>query len=103
MLPVSSQDCAAIHKYEARSRNACGWEETKLIRVCATGKPVDCYFCGGCGSHVYHVQAIMEDRLIVRTLLLDGGPQMPATGEIFAEGRLGWVKELNESLTNGTS
>jgi len=43
----------------------------------------------------------MPDRVIVRTLLLNGGEAMPATGEIFAEGRLSWVKELQDDLTNG--
>jgi hypothetical protein len=44
----------------------------------------------------------MPDKIIVRTLLLNGGPEMPATAEIFGEGRLNWVKELQENLTNGT-
>jgi hypothetical protein len=44
----------------------------------------------------------MLDKIIIRTLLLNGGPEMPATAEIFGEGRLNWVKELQESLTNGT-
>ncbi|KAJ9648131.1 hypothetical protein H2201_002330 [Coniosporium apollinis] len=67
----------------------------------ASGKDVRCYFCGTCTSHIYHHQDVMPDKVIVRTLLLDGGDKMPATGEIFAEGRLGWVKELQESLVNG--
>lgn len=41
----------------------------------------------------------MPDKIIVRTLLLEGGAQMPATGEIFGEGRLNWVRELQNSLT----
>lgn len=69
----------------------------------ASGKKVRCYFCGTCTSHVYHHQEVMPEKVIVRTLLLDGGNDMPATGEIFAEGRLGWVKELQSSLVNGVS
>jgi hypothetical protein len=76
---------------------------TDIFLLSATGKPVDCYFCSGCGSHVYHHQAVMPDKVILRTLLLDGGPQMPATGEIFAEGKLSWVKELTDGLTNSTT
>jgi hypothetical protein len=45
----------------------------------------------------------MPDKIIIRTLLLNGGPEMPATGEKFGEGRLSWVKELQENLTNGTT
>lgn len=44
----------------------------------------------------------MPDKIIVRTLLLEGGSKLPATEEIFAEGRLGWVRELREGLVNGS-
>ena len=67
----------------------------------ASGKKVLCYFCSTCTSHVYHHQEVMPEKIIVRTLLLDGASQMPATGEIFAEGRLNWVKELQQDLPNG--
>ncbi|TKA62895.1 hypothetical protein B0A49_07561, partial [Cryomyces minteri] len=70
-----------------------------------SGKNVNCYYCGNCTSHVYHYQDAMPDKVIVRTLLLDGGDAMPATGEIFAEGRLGWVRDLQDGLKgqpNGT-
>jgi hypothetical protein len=40
----------------------------------------------------------MPDKIIVRTLLLEGGDKMPATSEIFREGRLGWVQELKKQL-----
>ncbi|KAG9524777.1 hypothetical protein KCU93_g6156, partial [Aureobasidium melanogenum] len=65
----------------------------------ASGKSVRCFFCGTCTSHIYHHQDVMPDKIIVRTLLLEGGPQMPATGEIFGEGRLSWVRELQNSLS----
>lgn len=64
----------------------------------ASGKDVRCFYCGNCTSHVYHHQDAMPEKVIVRTLLLDGGSGMPATGEIFAEGRLGWVRDLQESI-----
>lgn len=75
--------------------------EKAWLTTANTGKDVRCYFCGTCTSHIYHHQDVMPDKVIVRTLLLEGGDKMPATGEIFAEGRLGWVKELQESLVNG--
>lgn len=64
----------------------------------ASGKKVNCYFCGTCTSHVYHHQEIMGDQIIVRTILLDGGREMGVGGEIFGEGRLGWVDDLKGSL-----
>jgi len=69
----------------------------------ASGKPVQCFYCGNCTSHIYHHQAVMPNKIIIRTLLLNGGPEMPATGEIFGEGRLSWVRELQENLTNGAN
>ncbi|KAI6914685.1 hypothetical protein KC318_g1034 [Hortaea werneckii] len=44
---------------------------------------------------------VMPEKVIVRTLLLDGGSDMPATGEIFPEGKLAWVRDLKESMPNG--
>ncbi|KAI7355122.1 hypothetical protein KC320_g2992 [Hortaea werneckii] len=67
----------------------------------ASGKKVRCYFCPTCTSHVYHHQEVMPEKVIVRTLLLEGGSDMPATGEIFPEGKLAWVRDLRESMPNG--
>ncbi|KAF7184595.1 hypothetical protein CNMCM7691_005779 [Aspergillus felis] len=64
----------------------------------ASGNPVHCYFCARCTSHIYHHQAVMGDRIIVRTILLDGGQRMLPGGEIFAEGKLSWVDQLGEEL-----
>ncbi|KAF2444510.1 hypothetical protein P171DRAFT_342789, partial [Karstenula rhodostoma CBS 690.94] len=64
----------------------------------ASGKFVNCFFCKTCTSHIYHHQDAMPDKVIVRTLLLEGGSNMPATKEIFGEGRLSWVKELQDNL-----
>jgi hypothetical protein len=59
-----------------------------------------CYHCPNCTSHVYHHQMIMGDKIIVRTLLLDGGDKMGLQGEIFGEGRLGWVDNLAKALAS---
>ena len=40
----------------------------------------------------------MGTKVIVRTILLDGGSQMKPAGEIFREGRLGWVGDLEGAL-----
>lgn len=68
----------------------------------ASGKDVRCYYCGNCTSHIYHHQDAMSDKVIVRTLLLKGGNDMDAGGEIFKEGRLKWVRELQIGLVTGT-
>jgi hypothetical protein len=41
---------------------------------------------------------IMGDKIIVRTMLLEGGDKMGLQGEIFGEGSLGWVKDLGKAL-----
>ena len=71
---------------------------SKYTYTGASGKPVDCYFCGNCTSHVYHEQAAMPGKVIVRTLLLDGGEEFAVEGEIFREGRLNWAGDLEKSL-----
>ena len=43
----------------------------------------------------------MPENIIVRTLLLEGAREMPATGEIFPEGKLAWVRDLKKNLPNG--
>ncbi|KZM23860.1 carbon-sulfur lyase [Ascochyta rabiei] len=68
----------------------------------ASGKDVHCYFCPRCTSHVYHHQDAMPEKVIVRTLLLDGGNELQAGGEIFAEGALGWAQDLKRALTQPT-
>lgn len=62
------------------------------------GKKVHCNHCSYCTSHVYHHQEVMGDQIIVRTILLDGGKELKVGGEIFGEGRLGWVDDLKGSL-----
>ena len=66
------------------------------------GKNVRCFFCSSCTSHIYHHQDAMPDKIIVRTLLLDGGNELETGGEIFPEGRLKWVKDLQENLPVST-
>lgn len=49
-------------------------------------KPVLCFHCGNCTSHIYHQAMSSPDNVIVRTLLLEGGDKMGVGGEIFSEG-----------------
>ncbi|KAL2822150.1 hypothetical protein BDW59DRAFT_181061 [Aspergillus cavernicola] len=63
-----------------------------------SGNPVHCYFCPTCTSHIYHHQEVMGEQVIVRTILLENGGEMPIGGEIFAEGKLAWVDALREEL-----
>jgi len=66
----------------------------------ASGKPVLCFHCGNCTSHIYHQQMIAPEKIIVRTMLLEGGSKMGVGGEIFGEGSLGWVRNIGDALPN---
>lgn len=60
-----------------------------------TGKGVHCYFCPKCTSHIYHHQEVMgDDTIVARTILLEGGKQLPVSAEIFGKDKLGWEKEV---------
>jgi hypothetical protein len=41
----------------------------------------------------------MPEKVIVRTLLLEGGNDLEAGGEIFAEGALSWAQDLKKALS----
>ena len=69
----------------------------------ASGKGVDCYFCGICTSHVYHEQEAMPGKVVVRTLLLVGAEAWGVGGEIFGAGRLGWVRDMEGNLPDPKS
>lgn len=64
----------------------------------ASGKDVHCYFCQRCTSHVYHHQDAMPEKVVVRTLLLEGGNDLQAGGEIFPEDALSWAQDLKSAL-----
>jgi hypothetical protein len=64
----------------------------------ASGRNVSCYYCENCTSHIYHVQQRDPNSAIIRTLLLESGNAMGASGEIFSEGALGWARDLRSTL-----
>jgi hypothetical protein len=41
---------------------------------------------------------ISPEKIIVRTMLLDGGNKMGVGGEIFGEGSLGWIRNIGDAL-----
>ncbi|KAL8786356.1 MAG: hypothetical protein Q9213_002853 [Squamulea squamosa] len=60
-----------------------------------SGNPVHCYYCPNCTSHVYHHQTVMGDnKIVVRTALLEGGKDFKVAAEIFGKDRLGWQREV---------
>ncbi|KAF2196254.1 hypothetical protein GQ43DRAFT_445296 [Delitschia confertaspora ATCC 74209] len=74
-----------------------GEDGLKVYTYCGdSGKPVDCFYCPNCTSHVYHHQAVMgPDTIILRTALLaDGLREFVPQAEIFGKDMLGWEKEV---------
>jgi hypothetical protein len=90
MLGCTSIRALAVHTQSSQCNSA--------LLTNQAGKFVHCYFCKTCTSHIYHHQDVMPEKIIVRTLLLEDGDRMPATAEIFADGRLAWVEELKGHL-----
>jgi len=63
-----------------------------------SGKPVNCHYCPECTTHIYHYQGAMPDKVIVRTILLEGGKKMKPSAEIYGKARLDWEKEVAETF-----
>ncbi|OCK77761.1 hypothetical protein K432DRAFT_303471 [Lepidopterella palustris CBS 459.81] len=64
-----------------------------------SGKPVHCYYCPNCTSHVYHHQSVMgDDTIILRTILLTKARDFPPAAEIFGKAKLGWEKEVAQTF-----
>lgn len=63
-----------------------------------SGKPVNCYYCPNCTTHIYHHQTVMGDKIVIRTILLDQGKSLKAGAEIFGKDRLSWVKEVAQTF-----
>jgi len=58
------------------------------------GKPVNCYYCPNCTSHVYHHQTVLGDKIVVRTSLLQGSKNFKVAAEIFGKDRFTWQPEV---------
>ncbi|KAA6416065.1 MAG: hypothetical protein FRX48_00784 [Lasallia pustulata] len=63
-----------------------------------SGKPVNCYYCPNCTTHVYHHQTVMGDKLVVRTVLLDGGKDLKPAAEIFGKAKMSWEPEVAQTF-----
>ena len=62
------------------------------------GKPVNCYYCPNCTSHIYHHQTVLGPKIVVRTALLKASDAFPVKAEIFGKDRLGWQKEIAQTF-----
>ncbi|MCJ1246934.1 hypothetical protein MMC30_004145 [Trapelia coarctata] len=59
-----------------------------------SGNPVHCYYCPNCTTHVYHHQTVMGPKVVVRTILLDGGKDWKPHAEIYGKAKMNWEKEV---------
>ncbi|KAL2057060.1 hypothetical protein ABVK25_002799 [Lepraria finkii] len=64
-----------------------------------SGKPVNCYYCPNCTSHIYHHQTVLGPKIVVRTGLLQGSEKFPVVAEIFGKDRLSWQPELAKTFS----
>ncbi|KAI9784904.1 MAG: hypothetical protein M1835_003467 [Candelina submexicana] len=90
------------YTYYGDSGNSTPISNTHISIRCLTidslGKPVHCYYCPNCTTHVYHHQTVMGDKLITRTILLDGGDKLNPGVEIYGKARLPWQKEVAQTF-----
>ncbi|KAI4131677.1 MAG: hypothetical protein LQ347_002869 [Umbilicaria vellea] len=63
-----------------------------------SGKPVNCNYCPNCTTHVYHHQTVMGDKIVVRTVLLDGGKGFKPAAEIFGKAKMSWEPEVAQTF-----
>ena len=63
------------------------------------GKPVYCYYCKNCTTHVYHHQTVMgDDKYILRTVLLDKASELKPAAEIYGKAKFGWEPEIAQTF-----
>lgn len=63
-----------------------------------SGKPVHCYYCPSCTSHVYHHQTVLGEKVIARTGLLQGGRDLPPSAEIYGKAKWKWEPQITETF-----
>ncbi|EKG13178.1 Glutathione-dependent formaldehyde-activating family GFA [Macrophomina phaseolina MS6] len=64
-----------------------------------SGKPVHCYYCPNCTTHPYHHQtALGDDKIILRTGLLDESKSFKPAAEIFGKAKLSWEPEVAQTF-----
>lgn len=64
-----------------------------------SGKPVHCYYCPNCTSHLYHHQTVLgEDQIVIRSGLLEGSADFPVVFEIYGKERLSWQPEIAQTV-----
>jgi hypothetical protein len=68
----------------------------ELTPMVLIGKEVNCYYCPGCTTHVYHHQTVMgPDTIIARTVLLgEQGKKFEPAAEIYGKAKMSWEKEV---------
>ncbi|MCJ1325188.1 hypothetical protein MMC10_001850 [Thelotrema lepadinum] len=65
-----------------------------------SGKPVHCYYCPNCTTHVYHHQTVLGDKIIARTGLLDvtGSHNFKPAAEIYGKAKYKWEPEIAQTF-----
>ncbi len=65
-----------------------------------TGKPVHCYYCPNCTTHIYHEQTALGDKVIARTSLLDsdGSKGFKPAVEIYGKERYNFLPEVAKTF-----
>ena len=66
----------------------------EILLTTSQGKPVNCYYCPNCISHLYHHQTVLGDKIVVRTVFLEGNKKFPVVAELYGKDKLDWQPEI---------
>lgn len=95
-VKVTQGDLKA-YVYKGKSATYTG-ERLWLTLSGDSGKGVNCYYCPNCTSHAYHVQEVMPDKAIIRTVLLEGGKDFKPAAEIYGKAKMSWEPESAQTF-----
>lgn len=74
----------------------------KFARTADSGRVVDSFFCGDCGSRVYNTSAARPGLVNLRPGSLDDPAGLAPVGDLWAERRQDWVDLLPDGLAYPT-
>jgi hypothetical protein len=68
-------------------------EKGALKRFSATadsGRMLNRYFCGDCGSHIYSQREVTPERMVVRAGTIENAPPMKITSHLWTKSKRPW-------------
>jgi len=70
----------------------------RWVRAAASGAPVDCHFCGECGTRLFQASARNPGVLVVKPGTLDDTSWLVPIGHIWAGSAQPWMRDCLDGL-----